>query len=135
MTTVDHIDEGQDGFVRSPDPDQPAGGAMADEAGNLAGRSYDETFTPANEHDYWRANFVRSPYVTKGATYEDFGPAYQYGWESYRAYPNRSYDEVESSLESKWDNVRGKSKLTWERAKAAVRDGWDRVAHRKPKMD
>jgi len=83
----------------------------------------------AREDRYWRDNFRARPYVEIDDRYDDFGPAYAYGVESFRRHDGRSFDEAESDISRDWDKFKGKSKLTWERAKAAVRDAWDRMTN------
>ena len=50
------------------------------------------TFDPKIEETYWRENYSKQPYAS-GSTYDDYGPAYRYGWESYSRYPGRRYEE------------------------------------------
>jgi hypothetical protein len=97
---------------------QPQGAAMHDN------RDYPDT---ALEEHYWRDNFRSRPYVDAGASYDDFGPAYNYGVDSYGRYKGQRFEDVESDLSSGWEKFKGKSKLTWEHAKNAVRDAWNRM--------
>jgi hypothetical protein len=101
-------------------------------AGGLAGKGVAEAVNPTAEDSYWRENYSTRPYVAPGSDYEDFRPAYQYGWESRSRYPGRKFDEVEGDLSQNWDRAKGKSSLTWERAKSATRDAWDRVERAMP---
>ena len=39
----------------------------------------------------------------------------------------KSFDEVESNLQSEYGEQRGKSRLGWDKAKDASRAAWDRV--------
>ena len=68
------------------------------------------------------------PYIDSSASYDDYGPAYGYGVNSYSKYPGRSFDDVESDLSRDWESARGQSSLGWDRAKNATRDAWDRVS-------
>ena len=97
-------------------------------AGGLAGKAVAEIANPTVEHGYWREHYARCSYVKTGATYEEYAPAYQYGWESQARHHDKPFDQVESTLEREWDKVKGACKLTWEEAKKAVRDSWRRVA-------
>src|SRR6476646_3902934 len=90
-------------------------------AGGLAGKGVAEAVNPTAEDAYWRENFSTRPYVEQGTAYDEYRPAYQYGWESRARYSGRKFDEVESDLSRDWDKAKGKSRLTWERAKAATR--------------
>lgn len=116
-----------------------AGGAMAGPvgaavgavvggiAGALAGKSAAESIDPTTEDAYWRENYTSRPYYDRATPYEEYGPAYQYGWESRGQHTGKTFDQAESDLQSGWDRAKAHSSLTWERAKHAVRDAWDRV--------
>lgn len=98
-------------------------------SGGLAGKSAAEVINPTAEHEFWRIEFLKRPYFTPGSLYEEFGPAYQYGWESYCTFgtKGKTFKEIEAELRRDWDNRRGKSKLSWEHAKGATHDAWQRV--------
>ena len=68
-----------------------------------------------------------SAYGTSGGAYEDYAPAYRYGYESANdpRYQGRSFDEVESNLRA--DYGKRYSSSTWERMKDSIRYGWDKV--------
>ena len=96
-------------------------------AGGLAGKGVAEAVNPTAEDAYWRENYKNQPYYQQGEAYEDYSPAYRYGWESRSRYENRNFEDVEPDLSSNWEKTKGQSKLSWERAKLATRDAWDRV--------
>jgi hypothetical protein len=96
-------------------------------AGAVAGKGMANA-DPAAEESYWRDNYASRPYVN-GGTYDDYGPAYQYGVNARTQYPDRSFDDVETDLGRDWSNSRGKSSLEWEHAKHASRDAWQRVSN------
>ena len=104
------------------------GAAIGAVAGGLAGKGIAEMIDPTVEEAYWRETYSSRPYVTQGATYDDYGPAYMYGVENYPRYAGRSFDEVEPELARDWQRAKGKSSLTWENAKHATRDSWQRVS-------
>lgn len=106
------------------------GAAVGAIAGGLMGKGVAETLNPTVEHEYWRGEYPNRPYSDSTVPYDDFAPAYQYGWESQVAEPGRTFDEVERSLAENWYRSRGKSRLEWERAKAASKDAWERMADR-----
>lgn len=110
----------------------PAGtivGALAGAVvGGLAGKGVAELIDPTAEEAYWRDNYSSRPYVTRGATFDDYGPAYRYGVDSYGRYEGREFDDVESELSRDWQRAKGNSKLTWDNAKHATRDSWQRVS-------
>ena len=97
-------------------------------AGGLAGKDVAEVVDPTDEHAYWRDNYSTRPYVEKGASYSDYGPAYAFGADSYARYAGRRFDDVEANIAREWEGTRGNSTLTWERAKHAVRDAWNRAS-------
>ena len=104
------------------------GAAIGAIAGGLAGKGVAELIDPTIEEAYWRETYVSRPYVTKDATFDDYGPAYRYGLEGYTKYPGRKFDDVESELSREWQRAKGKSALTWESAKHAAKDSWQRVS-------
>jgi hypothetical protein len=104
------------------------GAAVGAVVGGLAGKGIAEQIDPTVETAYWRENYVNRPYVTKGATFDDYGPAYQYGVENYSKYPGKKFDDVEADLARDWQRAKGKSALTWEHAKHASKDAWHRVS-------
>jgi hypothetical protein len=81
-----------------------------------------------DEDRWWQENFSSRPYAS-GRNYEDFRPAYQYGFESGQHHLGRRWNEVESDLQSGWEKFEGKKGAgsTWENVKHAIRDAWDRV--------
>jgi uncharacterized protein (TIGR02271 family) len=83
-------------------------------------RDYDDDF----RRDY------QSRYASSGGSYDDYAPAYQYGYEaaSDSRYQGRSWDQVESDLRT--DYSRRYPNSTWERLKDSVRYGWDKVTGR-----
>jgi len=96
--------------------------------GGLAGKGVAELIDPEAEDAYWRDNYSSRPYISKGATYDDYGPAYRYGVDSYGRYEGRAFDDVESDLSRDWQRAKGSSRLTWDNAKHATRDSWQRVS-------
>src|SRR5580693_9704396 len=59
-------------------------------AGGLAGKGVAESIDPTVEDRYWRANYTQRPYYDKNTAYDEYQPAYQYGWESQPKYAGRS---------------------------------------------
>lgn len=80
------------------------------------------------EDRWWRDNFASRPYAT-GRNYEEFQPAYRYGYESGQHHMGRTWNDVEADLQTGWDRYegRGGASSTWENIKEAVRDAWHRV--------
>lgn len=103
------------------------GAAVGAVAGGLIGKGIAENINPTAEHEYWRKNYNQRPYVTSQAPYEEYGPAYQYGWESQAKHAGKNFKDVESDLARDWEKVKGKSTLKWDAAKEATRDAWNRI--------
>jgi len=97
-------------------------------AGGLAGKAIAKSIDPTAEEAYWRQNYSSRPYITKGGTYDEYGPAYRYGVDAYGRYEGRSFEQAEPELMREWDRAKGTSKLTWENAKHAARDAWQRLS-------
>lgn len=108
------------------------GAAVGAVVGAVAGKGIAKAADPAQEEAYWRDNYSTRPYVDRESRFDDYGPAYRYGVDSYSKYPNRSFDEVEPELGRDWNNSRSGSSLEWERAKHASRDAWHRVERAVP---
>ncbi len=106
-----------------------AGVAAAAVLGGIAGKATAEAINPTTEADYWKHNFASRPYAQSHTVFEQYAPAYQYGWESYesRGANNRTFESIEAELGRDWDRVKGGSRLAWNQAKDASRDAWDRV--------
>jgi hypothetical protein len=119
-------------------PAAPIGGAVGAVvgavAGGLAGKGVAEQVNPTVEDEYWRTTYSTRPYYEQGVTYDEYRPAYQYGWE-YRAKPQyrgKTFDEIEPEMQRDWDAHRGQSKLSWAKARNAARDAWHRVERAVP---
>jgi len=112
-------------------PAAPIGGVVgavvAALAGAAAGHAMAEHYEGSEEDLYWRKNYSTRPYYQNGSDYQDYAPAYQYGWEARRRFEGKNFDEVESDLAEDWDRFRGSSMLSWEKARAASRDAWERM--------
>jgi hypothetical protein len=107
------------------------GGAIGAVAGSLASHTTAERVNPELEDEYWRETYRTRPYINRDFTYDDYGPAYRYGWEARTHWADRQFDEVEPQLAKDWIHTRGISRLGWDHAEAAARDAWDRIAHRR----
>jgi len=103
------------------------GAVVGATGGGLAGKGVAEQVNPTAEDAYWRENYKTRPYYSADTSYDDYAPAYRYGWESRSRYAGRRFDDVESDLGSGWDKAKAKSRLGWEKAKMATRDAWDRI--------
>ncbi|MDZ4781340.1 MAG: hypothetical protein SGJ19_13895 [Planctomycetia bacterium] len=102
------------------------GAVVGGVAGGLAGKRVAEAMDPTVEEAYWREHFTSRPYYTQEAAFDDYSPAYRYGWEARGRGEHRSWSHAESDLAIGWEKARGNSKLGWEKAKLAARDAWER---------
>jgi Glycine zipper len=103
------------------------GAAVGGVAGGLVGHGVAEGINPTVEDAYWRENYRSRPYVDANRGYDEYQPAYRYGWESRGQYAGKRFEDVESDLERGWDRARGASRQTWNEARNATRDAWHRV--------
>ena len=101
-------------------------------AGGYGGKAIEEAIDPTAEDAYWRENYKNKSYVDKGAEYDSYQPAYQYGWESRSRHPGRRFDDVEADLATGWQSNKSNANLGWDKAKHATRDAWDHVERALP---
>jgi hypothetical protein len=105
------------------------GAAVGGMAGGLAGKGVAEAANPTEEDAYWRDNYGNRPYAAN-RSYDELGPAYQYGWEAWSRNRERGWSGAEGDLERGWNQARGNSRLAWNEARHATRDAWDRLENR-----
>lgn len=108
------------------------GGVAGAIAGGLMGKGAAEKLDPTEEETYWRGVYESRPYADPDLSYDDYGPAYRYGWESWveRVDSKKKFDQVEADLRAGWERSKANTRLTWDKAKDAVRDSWQRVSER-----
>lgn len=108
------------------------GGAIGAVGGGLAGKGAAESVNPTVEGTYWRENYAAKPYIRKGADFDEYEPAYRYGWEtaSRPEYAHRSFEDVEPELERNWTTYRGPRHTEWRDARSATRDAFERIRSR-----
>lgn len=104
------------------------GAAVGAVVGGFAGKGIAEMIDPTVEDAYWRDTYSTRSYVDSGATFDDYGPAYRYGYETYPKYHGRTFDDAETDLGRDWDRAKGTSRLTWDKAKHATKDSFNRVS-------
>jgi len=95
--------------------------------GGLAGKGVAEAIDPTAEEAYWRENYASRSYVQKNQSFEDYGPAYRYGVDSYGRNEGRTFEQAEPDLKREWERNKGTSRLTWDNARLASRDSWQRL--------
>ena len=108
-----------------------AGGIVGAVGGGLVGKAAAEAVNPTDENRYWRENYKTRPYYRDGSTYEEYEPAYRYGWESAMRpeYQGRSFEDVESQLQTEWPQY-SSTPGRWEKTREASRDAYDRASSR-----
>ena len=103
------------------------GATLGAVAGGLAGKSVAEKIDPTVEEAFWRTSFASRPYAKHGVGYDQYAPAYKYGWETRGEHAGKKFKDVETQLEAGWDKVKGTSTLAWNHARSATRDAWHRL--------
>jgi hypothetical protein len=93
--------------------------------GAVVGKRVAERINPTEEDAYWKEHYQSRPYVDRSAAYEDYRPAYRYGWESRARHEGKQFEDVESDLSAGWSGLQ--PRMGWDKAKPAVRDAWDRI--------
>ena len=97
------------------------------EVENLTGRNA-QTGTTGQAYDDtdFRKDFS-SRYAASGGNYDDYAPAYRYGYDIANdpRYKGQDYSQIESQLRD--DYGRRYPNSTWDRVKDSVRYGWDKV--------
>jgi hypothetical protein len=103
------------------------GAAVGAVVGALGGKAVAEHYDPTIEEQYWRGSFEREPYYRRGATFDDYAPAYRLGGEARERYADKSFDDIEDDLEDDYQRGRGNSSLDWDDARDASRAAWTRL--------
>ncbi len=104
-------DDASADMLRNPDPQ------ASPDLGNAA--------DPLGEPQDYRSHFD-AHYADEGARWEDYEPAYRYGFQmrADHRYLGRDWTQVEPELRDAWEL---RESGPWERFKAAVRHGWERM--------
>jgi hypothetical protein len=84
----------------------------------------------SDEDRYWRAYYEQHSYY--GRNYDEFQPAFQYGWESAAQPENRGkkFEDVEPQLREHWSAYNGTSRTDWDYMKWAAQDAYNRIQRR-----
>ena len=85
---------------------------------------------PADEESHWRREYRSRPYFREGLQFDDYQPAYQYGWECATKpdFVGRHFDEVESEIATNWRP--GPNGPEWTEIRGPARDAYERVHER-----
>jgi hypothetical protein len=101
-------------------------------AGAKAGGAIAEAVNPTEYNDYFHNNYTTTSYYNADRNWNDYAPAYQYGYQNYDKYRGQRFEDVEDKLAREWDESRAESRLAWTEAKGAVRDGWHYIERAMP---
>ena len=108
------------------------GAVVGGVAGYAAGGAIAESVNPNEYDDHFRSSYSAAPYYSDRYTWNDYQPAYQYGYNTFGQYKGQRFEDVEPQLEREWNTVRGQSSMAWNDAKGAVREGWDYIERSMP---
>ena len=108
------------------------GAVVGGVAGAKAGDSIAEVVNPTEYDTYWKERHTTQPYYSNQYSWDDYGPAYKMGYETYPSYRGKDLDLVDDELEARWTQMKGNSKLAWGDARQAVRDGWHHIERAVP---
>ena len=101
-------------------------------AGAKAGDAIAEAVNPTEYSAHFENTYRETPYYSSGREWNDYQPAYQYGYDTYGKYRGQRFEDVETQLERDWDTTKANSRLAWTEAKGAVRDGWHHIERALP---
>ena len=73
-----------------------AGGVI----GAKAGDSIAEAVNPTEYEDHFKKSYTTASYYDSSRDWNDYQPAYKYGYETYGTYRGRDFDSVEPELET-----------------------------------
>ena len=109
----------------------PIGSAVGAVAGGVigakAGDSIAEAVNPTEYREHFQREYKNSPHYSAERDWNDYEPAYQYGYQTYGEYRGKRFEDAEPELQRNWDRTRANSRLEWNDAKHAVRDGWHHI--------
>lgn len=105
-----------------------AGGVV----GAKAGGAIAEAINPTDYNDYFQNSFRKTAYYKGGREWNDYEPAYKYGYDTYAQYRGQTFDDVEYALERDWNAAKANSRLAWNEARDAVRDSWHYIERALP---
>ena len=101
-------------------------------AGAKTGGAIAEAVNPTEYRDHFQNTYTTTSYYNADRDWNDYEPAYQYGYQNYDKYRGQRFEDVEAKLASDWDASRAESRLAWNEAKGAVRDGWHYIERALP---
>lgn len=108
------------------------GAVVGGVVGAKAGDSIAEAVNPTDYEDHFKNRYRDTAYYQSGREWNDYQPAYQYGYDTYGQYRGQRFEDVEPDLERNWTTARSDSRLEWNEARGAVRDGWHHIERAMP---
>ena len=105
-----------------------AGGVL----GAKAGGAVAEAVNPTEYNDHFKNSYQSTAYYNSSRDWNDYEPAYKYGYDTYGQYRGQKFEDVESDLERNWDTTKANSRLAWTEARGAVKDGWHHIERAMP---
>ena len=108
------------------------GAVVGGVVGAKAGDSIAEAVNPTEYTDHFKREYKNTSGYTAGREWNDYAPAYQYGYDTYGQYRGKKFDSVEGDLQRSWNESAHASRLPWDEARNAVRDGWHYIERAMP---
>lgn len=108
------------------------GAVVGGVVGAKAGDSVAEAVNPTEYSNHFKNTYQERPYYSAERDWNDYEPAYKYGYDTYGDYRGQRFEDAEPKLEREWNSTRGDSRLEWNDAKGAVRDGWHHIERAMP---
>jgi uncharacterized protein YcfJ len=108
------------------------GAVVGGAVGAKAGGGIAEAVNPTEYNRHFESIYKTAPYYRAGREWNDYRPAYKYGYDTYSQYRGQRFEDVEPQLERDWNATRAESRLGWNEAKGAVRDGWHHIERALP---
>lgn len=100
--------------------------------GAKAGGAVAEAVNPTEYNDHFKRTYASAPYYRAGTEWNDYEPAYKYGYDRYSTYAGRKFDDVQNELQKDWEATQTTSKIAWNDAREAVRDSWHYMERKLP---
>jgi uncharacterized protein YcfJ len=114
----------------------PVGSVVGAVAGGIvgakAGDSIAEAVNPTDYTDHFEREYRSTPYYNADRDWNDYEPAYKYGYDTYGQYRGQRFEDVEPQLERDWNSTKANSRLAWNEAKGAVKEGWHHIERAMP---
>lgn len=101
-----------------------AGGALGAVIGDRAAEARDKR----GDLGHFEQIYREMPYYVDGMTWDDYGPAYRHGLDTWRTHGARGLGDAEADLEAGWGRARDASRLQWMQARGAVEHAWRELA-------